>query len=365
MCTPALAAPRRACPRAIPGLVAASLVISRGQVKQLKPNDRDAIAKFNGANGVQASGHLEHYLRQFKSQLARFVAEFELDVSLSQFYSYFWDDESPFYDAFMKHNGFYQMARQLLATQDFRKDATTRERALKEFRKAIKKGKLPQWMKEAFAAARAEFAADQSIRCRSSTNNEDLPGFSGAGLYDSFTHKPDEGELGKSIRQVYASMWNFRAFEEREFFRIDHMQAAMGVVLHKNTKGERVTGGAVSKDVLYQAQHKDMTLYYVNAQRGEDLVTNPNAASVPEELLLSPRNSRNDRVLQYSNRIANQESLLDPECRQELRQTMRIISDRFARLYEKVDDADFAMEVEFKVDAKGNVLVKQARPWIE
>ena len=32
----------------------------------------------------------------------KLVAEFELDVSLSQFYSYFWDDESPFYDAFMK-----------------------------------------------------------------------------------------------------------------------------------------------------------------------------------------------------------------------------------------------------------------------
>ena len=32
----------------------------------------------------------------------KLVAEFELDVSLSQFFSYFWDDESPFYDAFMK-----------------------------------------------------------------------------------------------------------------------------------------------------------------------------------------------------------------------------------------------------------------------
>lgn len=270
-----------------------------------------------------------------------------------------------FYNAFMEDNGFYEIARSMMAAEDFQKDATVREQSLAAFRKAIKKGKTSKWAKQALAEVQGQFDKGTSIRCRSSTNNEDLPGFSGAGLYDSFTHKPKEGGLHKSIRQVYASMWNFRAFEEREFFRIDHMTAAMGVVLHRNSKGERVNGVAVTKDVLYQAQHKDMTLYYVNAQRGEDLVTNPNAASVPEELLLSPRNSRNDRVLQYSNRIANQESLLDPECRQELRQTMRIISDRFARLYEKVDDADFAMEVEFKVDAKGNVLVKQARPWIE
>jgi len=269
-----------------------------------------------------------------------------------------------FYDAFMKHNDFYAMARRMMATADFREDASIRERSLKEFRKAVKKGKLPTWMKEAFAEVRQKFGG-QSIRCRSSTNNEDLPGFSGAGLYDSFTHKPDEGALGKSIRQVYASMWNFRAFEEREFFRIDHMVAAMGVVLHKNTKGERVNGVAVSKDVLYQAQHRGMHLFYVNAQQGEDLVTNPDEASIPEELLLSPRNPRRDRVLQYSNRTGHEVSLLNPLQREDLRRCIRILTNRFARLYDREDDPDFAMEVEFKVRSNGKILIKQARPWIE
>ena len=171
--------------------------------------------------------------------------------------------------------------------------------------------------------------------------------------------------MGKSIRQVYASMWNFRAFEEREFFRIDHMAAAMGVVLHKNSKSERVNGVVVSKDVLYQAHHRGMQLYYVNAQQGDDLVTNPNAASIPEELLLSPRNPRTDRVLQYSNRTGHEVSLLTGQQRQDLRRSMRILTDRFARLYGKEDDPDFAMEVEFKVSSNGRLLIKQARPWIE
>ena len=91
----------------------------------------------------------------------------------------------------------------------------------------------------ALADVQTRFPKGASIRCRSSTNNEDLPGFSGAGLYDSFTHRPDEGHLGKSIRQVFASMWNFRAFEEREFYRVDHLQAAMGVVLHENQKAAK------------------------------------------------------------------------------------------------------------------------------
>ena len=283
------------------------------------------------------------------------------------------DDRTPdgfavpfsFYDAFMKHNGFYEMARAMMSAVEFQKDANYRERALAAFRKAIKKGKTPSWAKGALGDVQKKFAKDQPIRCRSSTNNEDLPGFSGAGLYDSCTHYPKEGALHKSVRQVYASMWNFRAFEEREFFRIDHMAAAMGVVLHANSKGEQVNGVAVTKDVLYQAQHKDMTLYYVNAQVGEDLVTNPEAASVPEELLLSPRNARTDRVLQYSNRGSSGESLLSEEHRQQLRSSMRILRDRFARLYDRSDDQSFAMEVEFKVGEQGKLLIKQARPWIE
>ncbi|MFT7537831.1 MAG: hypothetical protein ACI85K_003792 [Hyphomicrobiaceae bacterium] len=270
-----------------------------------------------------------------------------------------------FYDAYMLHNGFYKMARTMMAMDEFRNDANFREQALAAFRKAIKKGKTPKWTKGALADVQKKFAKDQSIRCRSSTNNEDLPGFSGAGLYDSFTHHPKEGKLHKSIRQVYASMWNYRAFEEREFFRIDHMAAAMGVVLHANSTDEQVNGVAVTKDVLYQAQHKDLTLYYVNAQMGEDLVTNPDAASVPEELLLSPRNPRTDRVLQRSNRVSNGKSLLSMEHRQQLRSSMRILRDRFARLYDRDDDPTFAMEVEFKVSKQGELLIKQARPWIE
>ena len=65
-------------------------------------------------------------------------------------------------------------------------------------------------MTEAFGPLHKSFPEGRSIRCRSSTNNEDLPGFSGAGLYDSTTHHPLEGHLSKSIKQVYASLWNFR-----------------------------------------------------------------------------------------------------------------------------------------------------------
>ena len=86
------------------------------------------------------------------------------------------------------------------------------------------------------------FPVGTKVRCRSSTNNEDLPGFSGAGLYTSKTQHLDEGHISKSVKQVYASMWNFRAYEERDFYRVDHFMAAMGLLCHPNFEEEQSNG---------------------------------------------------------------------------------------------------------------------------
>ena len=271
-----------------------------------------------------------------------------------------------FYDAFMQYNGFYDMASTMIGTHDFKQNAATREQSLDRFRKAIKKGSMPDWILEALTDVQRRFPTGVSIRCRSSTNNEDLPGFSGAGLYDSFTHHPDEGHLSKSIRQVFASLWNFRAYEEREFYRIDHFAAAMGVVLHPNTSNERANGVGVTRDILYQTGDQlGGVRYYVNAQVGEDLVTNPGSGSIPEEILLSPRNPRTDRLIRRSNRVVGTERVLTDAHLLELRRAMRAIHDRFETLYGSEAGEGFAMEVEFKVLSDGTLFIKQARPWVE
>ena len=133
-----------------------------------------------------------------------------------------------FYDEFMKHNGFYTDVDELLADADFQGSIATRDDELKKLRRRIRNGAVPDWMATDLAAVQALFPTGTSIRCRSSTNNEDLPDFSGAGLYDSYTHHPGEGHLSKSVKQVFASLWNLRAFEEREFHRVDHKAVANG-----------------------------------------------------------------------------------------------------------------------------------------
>jgi hypothetical protein len=204
------------------------------------------------------------------------------------------------------------------------------------------------------------FAAGVSIRCRSSTNNEDLPGFSGAGLYESYTQHPDEGHIAKAIKQVYASLWTFRAFDEREFYRIDHLQTAMGVLVHPNYEDERANGVGVTIDPLYGTENT----YYLNTQLGEDLVTNPDALSIPEEILLGAAPGSGYNLVRPSNQVAPGEQLLSAAHLEQMRTYLGTIDARFRALYGARPGEPFAMEIEYKVTADGVLAIKQARPWV-
>ena len=265
-----------------------------------------------------------------------------------------------FYDEFMKHNELYDDIEEMLADEDFQTDYDTMASELKKLRKKIKKAEVPEWIETALTTMHATYPEGQSLRYRSSTNNEDRPGFNGAGLYDSNTQHPEETEedgISKSLKQVYASLWNFRAFVEREFHRIDHAASAMGVLVHPNYSDERVNGVAVSVDPTYATEGA----YYVNSQVGEDLVTNPEANSVPEELLLHSNGTKT--VVARSNQATDDQLLMTSEQMAQLRRHLSAIHDRFEELYGIEDGEQFAMEIEFKITSDNVLAIKQARPW--
>ena len=266
-----------------------------------------------------------------------------------------------FYDEFMKANGFYEDVTEMLADADFQSDFDVQEDKLKKLRKKIKKGDTPDWIETALADMHATYPEGTSLRYRSSTNNEDLPGFNGAGLYDSKTQHPEETEedgISKSLKQVYASLWNFEAFAQREFHHVDHLTTAMGVLVHPNYSDELANGVAVSFDPVYS---KD-GWYYVNTQLGEDLVTNPDAHAVPEEILLHSYHASN--VLATSNLVPQGDMLLSETQRYQLSTHLKVIHDEFKKLYAPEAGEPFAMEIEFKITSANVLSIKQARPWV-
>lgn len=266
-----------------------------------------------------------------------------------------------YYQEFMKHNHFFDQIEVMLQDPAFIADRNVRNERLEELRDAIKDAEMPDWMMDQLEQLQYAFPEGVSIRSRSSTNNEDLPGFSGAGLYDSKTHHPDEGHISKTVKQVYASLWNLRAFEEREFYRVNHYYASMGVLCHPNFDDEAVNGVGVSADPVYNTD----STFYLNSQVGEELITNPES-TYPEELLLKryPDGNDNYSVIQYSSLLSVDSLLMTDQQLDQLRQYLSVIHDNFAVLYHAEGNPTFAMDIEFKIDSTDRLVIKQARPWV-
>lgn len=277
---------------------------------------------------------------------------------------------------------FYDEVTEMMAADDFQADPAVREERLGDLQDRIEDAEVPGEISDALdywhhlMQPRAfdrngdelpvlERPVIQPLRARSSTNNEDLEGFNGAGLYDSYTHRPDEGHFEHSVKQVWASLWNYRAFEEREFYRIDHLQAAMGVLVHPNFDDEMANGVAVTKNI-YDPNWPGM---YVNVQVGESLVTNPDPGATPDEYLiarLGPNREYEIQYVQHSSLLPDgQKTVLNEAQVAQLTRYMERIQDHFSRVYGRARDAEFAMDIEFKITADGNLAIKQARPWVD
>ena len=266
-----------------------------------------------------------------------------------------------YYQEFMKFNGFFEQAREIISDPEFIADRNIRNERLDEFRDKIRDGELPTWMFDALSDLQNSFPQGTSIRCRSSTNNEDLPGFNGAGLYTSKTQHPHEGHIQKSIKQVYASLWNLRAFDERDFYRVDHFVTSMGVLCHPNYEDEKANGVGVSIDPLYNTENT----FYLNTQVGELLITNPGSNTIPEEILLDQEaGAEIDFVLiQGSNLLPGDSVMLSEVYRLQMREYLNKIHDEFAILYNAKEGDNFAMDIEYKITAEDQLIIKQARPW--
>ena len=98
---------------------------------------------------------------------------------------------------------------------------------------------------------------NRAVRFRSSSNTEDLPTFNGAGLHTS-TSADIEGAastVSDALRTVWASLWNTRAYDEREFGHVLQARAAMAVLVHQAWQ-EAAQGVAISRNALHATRKK-------------------------------------------------------------------------------------------------------------
>jgi phosphoenolpyruvate synthase/pyruvate phosphate dikinase len=111
---------------------------------------------------------------------------------------------------------------------------------------------------------RMEFGG-RGVFARSSTNSEDLPNFNGAGLYTSMPNLRTDDQLIEGIKTVYASVWNFEAYEARERAGIDHTKVFMAVLIQEGINSE--SSGVMITTDPFNHNSRDATIY-ISAKRG-------------------------------------------------------------------------------------------------
>jgi hypothetical protein len=203
----------------------------------------------------------------------------------------------------------------------------------------------------------------QRVRLRSSSNTEDLPQFNGAGLYssDGVDAEGTDKNLADGIRGVWASLWRLRAYDEREYYNIDQSSVAMAVLVHEAFPSEKANGVAISRDIL---DPSDGDRFYINAQVGEALVTNPAPGVASDEFSYSLARLPHIERKSISSLNGGIPVLSDEESNR-VACSLASIHAYFRPLIDPdMKNSWFAMDIEFKfIGPNRQLVIKQARPY--
>src|SRR6185295_11915702 len=169
-----------------------------------------------------------------------------------------------YYDQFLKANKLDDAIYALLNDQKFVHDPAYRREHLTELRRRIEQGTFDEKLRaQIVRRARLEFQ-DKGLFVRSSSNSEDLPNFSGAGLYTTVPNVRGDQELIDAIKTVWASLWNFEAYEARERAVIDHSKIFMAVLIQEGINSES-SGVMITADPF---DRENQGAIYISAKRG-------------------------------------------------------------------------------------------------
>jgi len=190
-----------------------------------------------------------------------------------------------YYLQHLKSNGLDKKIDAMLRDPRFKTDAAWRKQALADLRTAIQNAPVVTATLDAIYKRVRLKLGGRGVFVRSSTNSEDLPGFNGAGLYDTVPNVKGKKALGEALKTVWASVWTLRAVEERTAFGIDHRQVFGGVLVQVGVNAT-AAGVLVTKNLFDPSDDHSFT---INAKFGLGMRV-VEGQKVPEQIVFDPTN---------------------------------------------------------------------------
>ena len=280
-----------------------------------------------------------------------------------------------YYKEFMESNGFDEMFANFRDENDFIHNPSFRRKKLEEFRATIQKGKFDEKLRAEIIEKWKTGLGGQAVFVRSSSNAEDTGNFSGAGLYSSVNNVTEEEKIIEGVKTVWASIWNYAAYEARERNFVEHSQTYMAVLVQVGVRMDN--GGVMITKDPYDRENKGAV--YISATWGHNIgVTTPGEGAtdkskkiaVPEQILFTPR-SNSVQILTRS----DQDTMFVPDAGGGLKEVpftreRRVLSDQVARNLVRIAGQIKRMfggveqDIEWGI-MNGRVYIVQARPYVE
>jgi hypothetical protein len=247
---------------------------------------------------------------------------------------------------------------------EFRADPHAHAEGLAEVRERILTHPIEPSLLEEVTRAVSDRYGNERVRFRSSSNTEDLATFNGAGLHTSLSADLEGSttSVADGLRTVWSSLWNTRAYDEREFGHVDQSLAAMAVLVHQAWQSEAAQGVAISRNALH-ATRSDQ--YYLNAQIGEASVTNPAPGVTSDEIVYTPPPRRTKVDYRTRSSLSRGADVLSLGEIQNLGCALGAVHAHFEPMVDpNGENRLYSMQIEWKlIGPERRLLVKQARPY--
>ncbi|MBB5875392.1 PEP/pyruvate-binding domain-containing protein [Xanthomonas sp. 3498] len=169
-----------------------------------------------------------------------------------------------FYQATLQRLQVDQRLHDLQRRPGFATDAEVRRAALATLRGEIADAVPDPAFVRALEAQWREQLHGAGVFVRSSSNSEDLPGFSGAGLYTTVPNVTRADALARAVQTVWASVYNFEAYEARAAAGLPQDAVAMAVLVQLAAPSDS-SGVMITRDP-FDAARRHVT--YISAKRG-------------------------------------------------------------------------------------------------
>ncbi|MEP6944813.1 MAG: PEP/pyruvate-binding domain-containing protein [Acidobacteriota bacterium] len=275
---------------------------------------------------------------------------------------YYW------YNKFMKDNGIDKVVLDLIDDNDFVHNPRIRRQKLDDLRRSIQNGKFDDALRADVITKWKTQLGGRPVFVRSSSNSEDLPNFSGAGLYSSVPNVRDEDKLIEAVKKVWASLWNFQGYEARVRNYVSQTDVYMSALVQLGIDMDR-GGVMITKDPF---DDRNRNAVYISAVCGHNSKVVDNVG-IPEQVLWNPKS--NSVVVMT---LSDQKSALRFDENGDLKTVdscagprKRVLSDvqvrglaRAAANIKRVFGGKNQQDIEWGI-MNGRIYIVQARPYID